>query len=297
MIKRNAHRKLLILILCMLPMLSVSPETYAEGPNDSIVLFDDFNRAELGVTGTGGAYNAPNSAGIAIYWISMNDKTVAQIENNALKLTMDEEGWYGEGVAFKDPQYKYIIMKIKGEKGGEEKLLSLNPDAKGLVNFTDFKGPDGGPIPSITKEYQAIVIDIQKSGFNLPNGFEAIHFNNTGALTVYIDEIYLSKDGVPRDISKIIPAVGDDSGISGGSDVSSGADAEAIEAIGAIETTEAMEAAETMETPADSDEADPTFSGVPESPSNDKTVPVVIIISFMVLAIAGITYNSFIRKT
>lgn len=277
-----------ILVILLLSMPLAFLEAYAS-EDDSAVLFDDFNRAGLGVTGTGGAYNSPNSAGIAIYWISMNDKTRAQIENNALKLTMDQDGWYGEGVAFKDPEYRYMIMKIKGEEGGEEKLLSMNPDAKGPVNFTDFKGPDGEPVPPITKDYQNLVVDIRKSGFDLPYGFEAIHFNNTGALTVYIDEIYLSRDGVPKDISKIIPAAGGDGGISGGSDASAVAAAEAAEA-------EAMEAGEAEEALADSDENRPADSDTVGKSSDNKTVPVAIIIFFTVSALGGIIYNSFLRK-
>lgn len=173
--------------------MAVSSASILAAPEGSMLL-DDYNRAALGIQGNGGAYNTPNSKGITIYWIQMAN-TTAQVENNALKLQMNAKGWFGEGGAIKDPAFKYLVIKIKGEKGGEEKNLSLNPDAKGAVNYTDLKGSDGKPVPVITTEYQNIVIDIAKSGFKLPEGFEAIHFNNIDPITVYIDEIYLSKDG------------------------------------------------------------------------------------------------------
>ncbi len=184
--RRGIFAIVLTFVLCML-----SINVWAAG--EGTMLIDDFNRASLGLE-KGGAYNTPNSKGIQIYWINWSNAE-PKVENNALKLQMKAQGWFGEGAALKDPAYKYIVIKVKGENGGEEKALSLNPDAKGAVKFTDLKGADGKPIPGITKEYQSIVIDIAKSGFKLPDGFEAMHFNNTDPITIYIDEMYLSKDG------------------------------------------------------------------------------------------------------
>jgi hypothetical protein len=188
-IKRN----IILFIAMIVSVAMISSLTVLAEPTGSLLL-DDYNRPSLGVEGNGGAYNSPNSKGITIYWIQMAN-TVAKVENNALKIEMKAKGWFGEGGMIKDPEYKYLVMRIKGESGGEEKALSINPDAKGAVNFTALKGVDGNPVPAITKDYQNIVIDIAKSGINLPKGFEAMHFNNTDAITIYIDEIYLSKDG------------------------------------------------------------------------------------------------------
>jgi hypothetical protein len=196
---KGKKKRCIFALVVAFAMLTFSM-TVAAAPTDSAILLDDYNRGALGVEGSGGAYNSPNSKGITIYWIQWA-KAVPTIENNALKLQMDAQGWFGEGGMIKDPAFKYIIIKVKGEKGGEEKALSINPDAKGSVNFVDLKGADGKPVPAITTDYQAIVIDIAASGFKLPDGLEAIHFNNTEAVTIYIDEIYLSKDGKPADFS------------------------------------------------------------------------------------------------
>jgi hypothetical protein len=293
--KKIAFLRLLIVSSIVVISMLLSSQGVLADSKDIIPVFDDFNRPELGVTGEGGGYNEPNSAGIPIYWIQMRNVT-ATIENNALKLSMKKEAWFGEGLAFKDPTYKYIIMKMKGEKGGEEKFLTLNPDAKGLKKFTELKGLDGKPIPKITKEYQNIVIDIAKSGFNLPRGFEAIHFNNTGELTVYIDEIYLSKDGVPLDLSKALAAATakaavddneaatEDSSavISSSSDSLSNADDSENEAV----------IASTVSSSRNPDKASDTT----ESFSSKRSLLVAIIILIMALLIGVVIYNSFFRK-
>lgn len=201
---RNKNKMSLFAIVLAFT-IAIFSITVCAAENSGPLLLDDYNRASLGVEGNGGAYNTPNSKGITIYWIQWAN-AAPKIENNALKLQMDAKGWFGEGGMIKDAAYKYIVIKVKGEKGGEEKTLSLNPDAKGLVKYTDLKGADGKSLPGITKDYQNIVIDIEKSGFKLPGGFEALHFNNTDPITLYIDEIYLSKDGT---VSQDTAASGD----------------------------------------------------------------------------------------
>lgn len=286
---------ILIFSIFAIPVLLTSVAVFA-ADEPEVVIFEDYNRPELGVTGDGGAYNSPNSAGIAIYWIQMRNVT-AQIENNALKLAMDKEAWFGEGVAFKNQNYKYIIMKIKGEKGGEEKFLTINPDAVGLKKFEDLKGPDGKPVPAITQEYRDIVIDIAKSGLNLPTGFEAMHFNNTGPLTVYIDEIYMSKTGTSTDISKFAlvqpsAAVGaaEDTVQEEGGTADEGLSTDA----GEDDSADAAEVTSVPPEQSGSDTLQP--SGIKESPLKDNILQIVMIIFAMTLLIAGIIYNSFIRK-
>ncbi len=306
-----------VFISIFIAILSLTYLSASSADSKEIVLFDDFNREDLGVAGEGGAYNSPNSAGIAIYWIQMANAK-AQVQNNALELTLNKNGWYGEGVAFKDPQYRYIIIKIKGEKGGEEKQLSINPDAKGLKKFTQLKGPDGKPIPKITKDYRNIVIDIKQSGLDLPNGFEAIHFNNTAPLTVCIDEIYLSKTGVPVDLSKYIAAQeestseGPNKAVSEGTvtnalpstasgstvngSTTSGKSANGLTASGSTisSSTDGAPAAATSTTG--------TVTGVTAMDNSNsgaagsKVIRISIIIAIMAVLIAGVAYNSFIRK-
>jgi uncharacterized protein YdaT len=302
--KKRVSKRFLIALIGMFFTLFPSTIVMADSL-DLVPIFDDYNRLDLGVEGEGGGYNSPNSAGIPIYWIQMRNVT-AKIEDNALKLDMDKEAWFGEGVALKNPAFKYIIMKIKGEKGGEEKLLTLNPDAKGLKKFTQLKGPDGEPLPKITKEYQNLVIDIAKSGFTLPGGFEAIHFNNTGPLTVYIDEIYLSKDGVPIDLSKALEdfkakmsALADENNAAENTDaVDENASNSSIEET-SPSTEEASASVASIASGADSTNVDSSVaskdSGT-DSTLNRKTVKIAIIIAIMVILITAVIYNSFIRK-
>jgi hypothetical protein len=281
--KKSSFLKLLMISIIFIFSMSVT-SIGVLADSKGIMLLDDYNREALGVTGNGGAYNSPNSAGVTIYWISMAN-TAAEIQNNAVKVTMGAKGWFGEGAAIKDPTFKYIIMKVKGEKGGEEKALSINPDAKGSKNFTDLKGPDGNPVPAITKDYQNIIIDIEKSGFKLPKGFEAMHFNNTDAVTIYIDEIYLSKDGVPVDLSKEIPAATTSD--------NSGTDSKDSSASSSSIST----SSEASSTSADTIKANKAkASTTSNSSSNNKPILIGVIILVMVLATGGVIYNSFIKK-
>ncbi len=299
--KKNTFLKLMLIFsMLIISVLLTSVGVFA-ADEPEVVIFEDYNRPDLGVTGEGGAYNSPNSAGIAIYWIQMRNVT-AQVENNALKLAMDKEAWFGEGVAFKNPNYKYIIMKIKGEKGGEEKFLTINPDAVGLKKFSELKGPDGKPVPAITKEYRDIVIDIAKSGLDLPTGFEAMHFNNSGPLTVYIDEIYLSKTGVPTDISKFALAppsadtAGEDTLQADAGDTADAGGSTAGLSTGAGEDNSSDAAAITSTSAEQSGSDTLQDSGIKENSSKDNIFQIAIIILIMVLLMAVVVYNSFVRK-
>jgi hypothetical protein len=249
----------------------------ASAAGDTTMLLDDYNRPSLGVEGKGGAYNTPNSKGIAIYWMQMSN-AVAKIENNALKLQMDGNGWFGEGAALKDPTYKFIIIKVKGEKGGEEKTLSLNPDAKGGVKYTDLKGADGKPVPAITKEYQNIVIDIEKSGFKIPEGFEAMHFNNVDPITIYIDEIYISKDGKPTDFSSTSQTNNEQASTT-----------QTAQQPSNEQTNTAQPVKEQVE-------SKPASTAVVEKSSSSKGVLIGVIGGAAVLGIGGVIYVLYIRK-
>lgn len=270
-------RRNLFVIALALAIILLNLRVWA-APNEGPLLLDDYNRSTLGVEGNGGAYNSPNSKGITIYWIQWANAEPA-IEDNALKLKMEASGWFGEGGMIKDPAYKYIIMKVKGEKGGEEKELSINPDAKGSVSFKDLKGPDGNSIPAITTEYQNVVIDIEKSGFKLAEGFEAMHFNNVGAVTIYIDEIYLSKDGNVADFS-----VSTESGVK---DQPVFAEPEKEKTVEEDKTKE-----NTVSVPASNK---PNVE-VTEEASNSKEVLAGVIAGATLVAIGGVVYVMYIRK-
>ncbi|GHU89829.1 hypothetical protein FACS1894202_08680 [Clostridia bacterium] len=163
-------------------------------------LVDDFNRASLLLDpeleiAPGGEFGHPNTDGNVVYWIQFNEATTPIIENGALHLKAGEGGWYGTAsdLAFLD-EYDCVAFRIKGASGGEEQLLTFNPDTLGSKAFSELVGPDGNPVPAITTEYQTIVVDLVKSGWKgLADGKESyqnIHLNTTGAVDLYIDEIY-----------------------------------------------------------------------------------------------------------
>lgn len=305
--KKNNFFRLIIFSIMFVFSMSLR-SLYVLADAKDIMLFDDYNRTELGVTGNGGAYNTPNSAGIAIYWIQMAN-TKAQIENNALKVSMNANGWFGEGAAIKDPAFKYIVMKVKGEKGGEEKFLSINPDAKGLKKFIELKGLDGKPLPAITKDYQNIVIDIEKSGLPIPDGFEAMHFNNTEALTIYIDEIYLSKDGIPVDVNKTSADTSstDNSAVNTDTTNTTSTDKTTSNVTSTdkatTDTTSTNNSTVSTDAPKSSEDTqvantteNTKDSSLAQPASNKKPMLVGGIILIMVVGIGGVVYNSYIKK-
>ncbi|GHV16617.1 hypothetical protein FACS189425_01240 [Clostridia bacterium] len=189
------------------PSVEPSPEpsgevTYPETDRDlrKSFLVDDFNRASLLLDpeleiAPGGEFGQPNTDGNVVYWIQFNEATTPVIENGALHLKAGEGGWYGTAsdLAFLD-EYDCVAFRIKGTAGGEEQLLTFNPDTLGSKPFSELIGPDGKPVPAITTEYQTIVVDLVKSGWKgLADGKESyqnLHLNTTGAVDLYIDEIY-----------------------------------------------------------------------------------------------------------
>lgn len=191
--------KVLCVLICSAAVLVASVVgAFGDAPATALLL-DDYNREALGVEGEGGGeYGMPNNRGITIYWMQYNANTKPSIVDDALKLEFggDGEGWFGQGGSIKSEDgYKYLVMRVKGEAGGEETLVGINPDARHpqAVAFADLVDPDGNPL-TITTEWQDLIIDMEKSELNsrlYEKGFEALHFNSFGACTIYIDEIYL----------------------------------------------------------------------------------------------------------
>jgi hypothetical protein len=199
------------------PQEVIYPET--DRPLTNSFLVDDFNRASLLMDpeleiAPGGAFGLPNTDGNPVYWISFNDVTTPVIENGILKLTATGAGWYGTATdsAFLD-EYNCVAFRIKGERGGEEALLTFNPDTLGSKAFADLIAPDGSKVAPITTEWQTIVVDLKKSGWKgLADGkefYQNIHLNTDGELTVYIDEIYFTAVNLeippPEDLAEDAP--------------------------------------------------------------------------------------------
>ncbi|MDR1663822.1 MAG: hypothetical protein LBR83_02740, partial [Clostridiales bacterium] len=179
---------------------AVYPET--DRPLGNSFLVDDFNRASLMLDpemeiAPGGQFGGVNTDGNIIYWIQFNEDTKPVIEDGVLRLEATGSGWYGTATdpAYLD-EYNCVAFRIKGAEGGEEELLTFNPDTLGSKTFAELIGPDGNPVPGITTDWQTVVIDLVKSGWiGLADGkefYQNMHLNTNGPVTVFIDEIYFT---------------------------------------------------------------------------------------------------------
>ena len=97
--------------------------------------------------------------------------------------------WALDGISY----CKYLTIRIKGEAGGEEASLIMDwhpEDAKFYAaRFSDLVLADGSH-PTITTEWQDLVIDLEASGF--PGMTNALHIRAFAECTIWLDEIYFS---------------------------------------------------------------------------------------------------------
>lgn len=142
----------------------------------------------------------------------------ASIVDGALKLTLGPSGYYGMGcdlVKFRDESskltdYKYLVLRMKGERGKENVVGNGAPmmvigggDGPHIGTFLNdvagiarpFRDPYGNPMPTLTTEYQDFVIALTEDNVRINPGkaMSGINFNNAvSTITLYIDEIYLT---------------------------------------------------------------------------------------------------------
>lgn len=143
----------------------------------------------------------------------------ASIVDGALKLTLGPSGYYGMGcdlVKFRDESskltdYKYLVLRMKGERGKENVVGNGAPmmvigggDGPHIGTFLNdvagsiarpFRDPYGNPMPTLTTEYQDFVIALTEDNVRINPGkaVSGINFNNAvSTITLYIDEIYLT---------------------------------------------------------------------------------------------------------
>lgn len=104
--------------------------------------------------------------------------------------------WAMEGISW----CKYVTIRVKGEVGGEEKMLIMDwhpEDAKFYAaRFSDLVLADGTH-PVITTEWQDLVIDLEASGF--PGMTNAFHIRAFARCKIWLDEITFSEAVAPVD--------------------------------------------------------------------------------------------------
>ena len=100
---------------------------------------------------------------------------------------------------------KYLVIRIKGEVGGEEAKLIMDwhpEDGKFYAaRFSDLVLADGSH-PAITAEWQTLVIDLEASGF--PGMTNAFHIRAFAPCVIWVDEIGFAEPVAPIDTANIL---------------------------------------------------------------------------------------------
>ena len=99
-------------------------------------------------------------------------------------------------------------IRIKGEAGGEEKMLIMDwhpEDAKFYAKrFSDLVLADGTN-PVITTEWQDLKIDLEASGF--PGMTNAFHIRAFAPCVIWLDEITFSDVVAPLDVNNPLAGI------------------------------------------------------------------------------------------
>ena len=208
-------KKVISIILAAVMLLAVAACAFAE---DGVFLWDNFDDRDPASKPD----LAPN--GVNMWWDNWDNLRAAN-DDGAIKISFrprefdpdfyDSEDefyarpgdWMGnwgeavnmwalDGISF----CRYLNIRIKGEKGGEEKLLIMDwhpEDAKFYAaRFSDLVLADGTH-PVITTEWQDLVIDLEASGF--PGMTNAFHIRAFARCTIWLDEISFSEPVAPVD--------------------------------------------------------------------------------------------------
>ncbi len=109
--------------------------------------------------------------------------------------------WALEGISY----CKYLVIRIKGEVGGEEAKLIMDwhpEDAKFYAaRFSDLVLADGSH-PVLTTEWQTLVIDLEASGF--PGMTNAFHLRAFAPCVIWVDEIGFAEPVAPIDPADVL---------------------------------------------------------------------------------------------
>lgn len=157
----------------------------AMADTSSGLVLDNYNRTTL---------SDFSGSGVGAQWTGGNAGGSAKIVNNALVLNYGSQGWFGTGGAIDASKYKYLVIRIKGAKGGEGSDFDLNYAVGSTVKqtgktFSQLLSAPGKKVPAITTNYQNIVIDLAANNFD--KRIQALHFNFNKNVsgTLYIDNI------------------------------------------------------------------------------------------------------------
>ena len=216
-------KKLFSLILAAIMIFAVASVALADG---EVFLWDNFddrdpnNKPEFG----------PN--GMNIWWDNFANLR-AKNEDGALKLSMKPKEFDPEDYDTEDEYFaaaadwmanwgeavnmwpleglgycKYVNIRIKGETGGEEKMLIMDwhpEDAKFYAKrFSDLVLADGTN-PVITTEWQDLKIDLEASGF--PGMTNAFHIRAFAPCVIWLDEITFSDVVAPLDTNNPLAGI------------------------------------------------------------------------------------------
>ncbi len=204
----------LLVALCVFVLLGIGMTASAAAPSDALY-YADFNKGPMAPPEQ--SMQATDKGGT----LYINDGPIdaeASIVDGAMKLALGPNGYYGMGngdIQFRGADgkltdYKYLVVRMKGEHGGENvvgngapmmvigggdgmHISTFNSEAAGIAR--PFLDPDGKTMPRITTEYQDFVIALTEENVRVNPGkvVSGLNFNNAATnITLYIDEIYLT---------------------------------------------------------------------------------------------------------
>ncbi|WP_432827600.1 hypothetical protein [Dactylosporangium sp. CA-092794] len=110
------------------------------------------------------------------------------VAGGGLTLVYDDDGWFGSDVMRDVSAYKYLVIRIIGAEGGEERHMKLT--LGGVTRFLGDMTLDGGGHPVVTRSYTDIRIPMTANGINTrsPGEFQ-LSFWWGGHSSIVIDEI------------------------------------------------------------------------------------------------------------
>ncbi len=113
------------------------------------------------------------------------------VSGGALVLTYDDDGWFGTYDNRDATEYTYLVLRIRGQQGGEEDDIRLTLGGRQSM-LSDLTVADGSRL-RITTTYRDLRIPLAVNGIGKTNPGELeLDFWHGGASTIYIDEIRLA---------------------------------------------------------------------------------------------------------
>ena len=201
------------------------PSMLASARTDDAVVFADFEGTGTPAVGQKLPGNEPGKE----VWLNGTEDATVTLTGTELKVEMGATGYLGLGNGFVRMRqddgavtYKYLVLRIKGETGGENRketggiMISIG-GAEGshvrALNDRDVGtappalGKDNNPMPAITTEYQNFVIALNDQNIRKAEASRCISININNVMnpiTLYIDDIYFTNT-YPSDAAEYVP--------------------------------------------------------------------------------------------